>query len=115
MKRPDDPSRAHHIIDAAEKVLPWTRGKSFADFAADEQLQAAVLYEIQIVGEAASRLSSEFRGAHADVPWPRMIALRNIIAHAYMHVDTQIIWRVMTERLPQLVAVMHEILPPADC
>ncbi len=112
MKQPDDATRVRHIIDAAAKVLRWTRGKTRTDFAADEQLQAAVLYEIQIVGEAASRLSQDFRDSRDDIPWPRITGMRHIIVHAYMHVDIEIVWQVVTERLPPLLDVLRKTIPP---
>lgn len=61
MKQPEDQIRAGHIVDAAERILRWTEGKPRAAFEADDVLTSGVAYQLAIIGEAASRLSNDFR------------------------------------------------------
>jgi uncharacterized protein with HEPN domain len=114
MKQPDDPARAGHILDAAEKVLSWIGGKSRAEFDADEVLRSAVAYQLQIIGEAASHLSDEFRLAHPEIPWRDVIGMRNIIVHAYRRVTSSILWSVATGQLGTLIDVVRPIAPPLE-
>jgi uncharacterized protein with HEPN domain len=114
MKQPDDPTRAGHILDAAETVLRWVAGKTQADFDDDDMLRSAVAYQLQIIGEAASHLSDDFRKAHTEIPWRDVIAMRNIIVHAYQRVAPNILWVVATERLGPLIDVVRPYAPPME-
>jgi uncharacterized protein with HEPN domain len=114
MKQPDDPTRAGHIVDAAEAVLRWTHGRSREDFAADDVLQSAVAYQLQIIGEAAAHLSDEFRQSHNDIPWRKIIAMRNVLAHGYMHVDIDRVWDTVVGDLVPLLDVVRPYAPPME-
>ena len=70
----------------------------------------ALLYEIVVLGEAARRLSPETRAAHPDVPWREIIGMRNRLIHGYAAVDRDIIWTVVTEDLPSLIASLQSSL-----
>jgi uncharacterized protein with HEPN domain len=78
---------------------------------------------IEIIGEAAARvwsrascrlrdLSRAFRAAHPDIPWRRIIAQRNILAHEYGEIDDALVWRVAIVRLPELISLLERIVPP---
>lgn len=82
---------------------------SRAAFLQDWVLQSAIAYQLQVVGEAASRLSSPVRLAHPDIPWRSIIGMRNIIVHDDARLDATIIWRTASERVPELIrALAHE-------
>lgn len=98
-------------MEAADAVGRWIAGRDFVAFAADEQLQAAVTYQIQIIGEAASKLSPEFRAAIPSVPWDSVIGMRHIIVHDYYRIDVDIVWQVATERLASLATALRERFP----
>ena len=77
--------------------------------ALDEELTLpAVLYELAIVGEAASRTSPDLRSGHPEVPWARIVSLRNILVHAYDRIDLDLVWDAV-ERLSGLVASLERI------
>jgi uncharacterized protein with HEPN domain len=97
-----DAMRLHHILESAELALKFCAGKDFQAFASDQQLQLAVARCIEIIGEAASRLSPDFRSRHVDIPWGRIIGTRNRLAHAYFDVDLEMIWATVTAELPRL-------------
>ena len=72
---------------------------------------------IEIIGEAARRVSESFKDAHPEIPWRRMIAQRNVLAHEYDEVDDRLMWRVIAENIPQLVRTLEGLLttqPPPD-
>jgi uncharacterized protein with HEPN domain len=66
------------------------------------------------VGEAANRLSLEFRRSHPDVPWPQVIGMRHRIVHDYLDIDFDIVWDVATVDFPALAGALAHLLPPAD-
>lgn len=108
MKR-DDLVRIRHIMDAAEAALRFFSGRKRDDLDADEMLRFALLQAVQIVGEAASKLSMEARNELADVPWPRITGMRNRLVHAYMNVNEDILWTTAVDHLPALVLRLRKI------
>ncbi len=107
--RRDDLVRIRHIIDAAEAATRFVNGRKREDLDADELLRFALLQAVQIVGEAASKLSMEARQELADVPWPRITGMRNRLVHAYMHVNEDILWTTAVDHLPGLVLRLRQI------
>lgn len=69
-----------------------------------------VLYAIQIIGEAASKISPETRKRHPDVPWSAIIGMRHRLVHAYADIDHDILWTTATESAPDLLAQIRSIL-----
>jgi uncharacterized protein with HEPN domain len=112
--QPEAKDSAHlwDMLDAARAVERFVRSKTFSDYAADRMLRGAVERHIEIIGEAASRVSAEFRKAHPGIPWQRIIAQRNVLAHEYGELDDALIWRVATARLPELISELERIMPP---
>ena len=91
------------IINSANLAADYLNGKTQADFERDRMLQDAIVRRIEIVGEAATRLSQEAREAMATVPWQQIVGMRNIMIHQYDRVDIQLVWDTATVALPQLV------------
>jgi len=81
----------------------------------DELVRIWVVYHIQIIGEAAQRLSQRLRAKHSEVPWPQIAAMRNILVHAYFRIDLDEVWSVISKDLPilrpQIEAILAQ-LPP---
>jgi uncharacterized protein with HEPN domain len=65
-------------------------------------LRSAVVQKLAVIGEAAARVSEDLRGRHPEVPWPQIVAFRNILVHAYFGIDWDIVWRAATNRCPVL-------------
>ncbi len=87
-------------------------GKRFADFESDRMLRLAVEREIEIIGVAASKLSQQFRETYPEIALRRIIAQRNVIAHEYGDIQLDRIWRVATERVPDLIRLLEPLIPP---
>jgi len=100
------------MLDAARQVILYTSGKRYADLESDRMLRDAVERQLEIIGEAARRVSLEFRGDHPEVPWTRVVAQRNVIAHEYGEIKLEWIWLVVTERLPELIVLLEPLIPP---
>ena len=98
-----DVIRLRHMRDAAREALSFIAGRSTEDLSRDRMLLLALVKEIEIIGEAASRISDESRKALPRIPWPKIIAMRNRLIHAYADVDLSIVWDTLTGALPELL------------
>jgi len=98
-----DVIRLRHMLDAAREALSFVAGRSSEDLGRDRMLVLALVKEIEIIGEAASRISDESRKALPRIPWPKIIAMRNRLIHAYADVDLSIVWDTLTGALPELL------------
>ena len=102
-------------IEFCEKVQAWTKGLNRAEFIADEVLYAATLRYLELIGEAATRIPDSIREANPEIPWHKIIGMRNRLAHGYTGVDDDIAWAVVQNRVPALVPALRRILEtPAD-
>ena len=97
----DDRQRLLDILDAIDRVDRHTGGGRAA-FERDELVQIWVLRHLQLIGEAARRLSEEVRTQHPEIPWPAIVALRNFLVHDYFAVNLDIVWQVVDRDLPAL-------------
>ncbi len=99
------------ILLAARKIGVFTRGYDAEKFAADEVMQHAVMRLIQIIGEAARKVSPEFQEAHPEIPWTQIIGMRNRLVHEYFRVVTEIVWEVVARDLPALIPLLEPLVP----
>jgi len=96
------------IREAIERISRYVGGMSFDSFIHDEKTVDAVVRNIEILGEAASRLPDEFKESHSDVEWHKIVGLRNRIVHEYFGIDLDIIWQILHRDLPGLqVRIKH--------
>jgi len=98
--------------NAAIAVLEFTRDQSYEQYLANRLVRSAVERQIEIIGEAARRISAEFKLAHPEIPWKPITAQRHILAHDYDVVRHERIWRVVTVHIPALIEPLDRILPP---
>jgi uncharacterized protein with HEPN domain len=110
MSRHDDQPKLRHMLDHAVEAVEMTRGRTRADVDTDRQLNLALVRLVEIVGEAASRVSSETRERYPDIPWSEIVSLRNRLIHGYDEVDFDILWEIIHSDLPLLICRLEEIL-----
>jgi len=91
------------MCGAALQIGTYMSGKDRAEFMADAMRQDAVIRQLEIIGEAVTRLTSEFKLTIPAIPWRNMSGLRNILIHAYDHVDLDQVWTIATNYAPQLI------------
>ena len=108
-----DAAALFDMLRAAEALQRHVAGKSRDDYEREEMLRHAVERTIEITGEAARRLTAEFRDQHPHVPWRAIMATRHILAHEYDEVDNDIVWRIATDHIPELIRHLRPLLPPA--
>lgn len=107
-------NRLHHMLDAAEEVLVFTAGKTYADFQSDRQLQHACLHCFLIIGEAANALDIDFRAAHPDIPWRAIIAMRHRLIHGYFDVELALVWDTVSLNIPNLLPPLRVLVAVED-
>jgi uncharacterized protein with HEPN domain len=98
------------IVEAADHISEFIAGTDFQAFQKSELLRSAVVQKLAIIGEAAARVSEELMTRHPHVPWPQIIAFRNILVHAYFGIDWEIVWRAARNRCPALREQIAAIL-----
>ena len=110
---PDDTIRLRHMADAAESALRFCQGRTRADLDSDDMLRFALTRAVQIIGEAANKVSSEARTRIPGIAWPAIVGMRNRLVHAYFDVDSNILWTTVSERLPPLLQELNLFLSRA--
>ena len=103
MTKADDNTRLTHMLEAAEKALTFSHGKQRTDFDHDEILGLALVRLLEIIGEAANRVSQDTQDQHSEIPWPKIVGMRNRLIHGYDVVDLDILWQTLDQDLQPLV------------
>ncbi len=98
------------MVDAGQGALESVRGKTMKDLLADRILKNSVVRDIEVLGEAAARVSRKFRTQHPEVDWRGIIAMRNRLIHAYFDVDAERVWKTLHEEVPPLLDLLDAIL-----
>ena len=106
---PRDEASVLDIILACRRILDFTKGQGLVAFLADAKTQAAVLHEIQVIGEATKRLSDPFRDSHPTVPWSDIAGMRDKLIHDYDDVDLEEVWKVVDLDIPTLLAYLEPL------
>jgi uncharacterized protein with HEPN domain len=110
----DDIARVLDINLACADVLSMTAGVDRKAYNEDRTLQFALCRVLEVIGEAARNISEDYRLAHPQVPWAKIIGLRNKIAHEYFRLDLDMIWRIVTEDVPALAKATASLVPPEE-
>jgi uncharacterized protein with HEPN domain len=100
------------IVLAAEDALAFIASLDERAFLASGLHQSAVIRKLEIMGEAAGKVSKAFCAAHPEIPWKQMTGMRHRLVHDYGDVRLEIVWRVTKESLPGLVATLRPLIPP---
>lgn len=106
-----DTTKLWDMLDAARKVQQVTNGLSFEEYLHDWTKRYIVERAIEIIGEAAGRISAQFKSEHPNIPWTKIKRQRNVLIHEYGGLNHELIWRVVTEHIPQLIAALVPLVP----
>lgn len=112
--RNDDTVRLRHMIDAAETAGQFMAGRERAALDADRMLLFAVVRAIEVVGEAATKVTDQTRAASPQIPWAAVVGMRNRLIHGYFNVNTELVWQTVSRELPALVLALRPLLADAD-
>ena len=106
----DDLVYVGHMLESSRDAVSQLNGRNLADFKADYNLSLALTHLIQTIGEAARRVSNEFRSEHPEIPWNIIVGMRHKIVHDYIHVDYETVWETVLQDLPVLIPQLEAIL-----
>ena len=107
----DDAAYLWDMLDASRAVMQFLAGRTFHEYQNDRMLRNAVERNIEIIGEAAGKVSETLKAAQPEIPWRGIIGQRNVIAHDYGEIKNDKIWRVAVEFVPVLVANLEKLVP----
>ena len=99
------------ILEAARLALSYVEGIDRETFLGDTQRQDAVIRRVEIIGEAARRISSQTKAASPAIPWNEMIGMRNMLIHEYDDVDLEILWDTLQRDIPGLIEWIEPLMP----
>ena len=108
----NDEIRLRHMLDAAREAVSFARGRVRGDLENDRQPVLSLVKDIEIVGEAATRVSESGRAQAPEIPWQETVAMRNRLVHDYYRINLNIVWQTVQEDLPPLIAQLERIVPP---
>ncbi len=109
---PRDPAYLWDMINVARALSASLKDVSLDKYSEDEDLRLTVERRLEIIGEAARRVSESFRSEHPGIPWRRIIGQRNFLSHQYDEIDNERIWRLVKEQIPPLIEQLEPLLPP---
>lgn len=109
-----DKTLLRDMLDMSRKAQTFLDNKTLDALDQDEILTFALVRAIELIGEAASKITPETRGSLPQIPWKSVVGMRNKIIHDYKSVDYRIVWKTITDDLPPLVVELEKILPPEE-
>ncbi len=111
---PSQPEFLKHILDECTYILKVTAGKTQQEIFTDETLSKAIVRSLEIMGEATKRLNPDFKAQYPHVEWKKIAATRDVMIHDYFGIDYDIVWSIITEKLPDLEHYLREIIKESE-
>jgi len=103
-----------HILEAIERIEEFTKDFSKEEFMKSVKTQDAVIRRLEIIGEAAGNISNKIKNKYEEIPWKKIIGMRNILIHHYFGVDLDTVWVVIKKDLPKLKQKIKKILKEVE-
>jgi len=110
MKNKEDIERLQQIIKAVDKIDRYTEDVDLNGFEDNEMIQDAVFKNLEIIGEAAYKISNELKEMYDHIEWRKIEGLRHKLVHDYYKIDLEIVWNTKSNSLPQLKVDIDKIL-----
>lgn len=110
MTQREDKVRLRHMLDYSRKAVAMIEGRAREDLDRDEMLCLALTRVVEIVGEAATRVSQAGQQHHGQIPWSEIVGLRNRLVHGYDSVDVDILWDIVQQDIPPLIEQLEAIV-----
>ena len=108
-----DEIRMRHMLDAAREALSFIQGRSRSELDENRMLVLSLVKDVEIVGEAAYRVSEATRESLPSIPWTDVIGMRHRLVHGYFDINLDVLWQTLVDDVPELVSVIESVLPPA--
>ncbi|MGH7339128.1 MAG: HepT-like ribonuclease domain-containing protein [Candidatus Rokuibacteriota bacterium] len=97
------------MVESAGKIVRFTAGATIETFVANEVMHDAVLYNLEVLGEAAKKIPDTVRQQHTEIDWRGIAGLRDVLSHAYFAVDDAALWKIVSVDVPRLVVQLGRI------
>lgn len=110
MTQHEDKVRLRHMLDYSRKAVAMIEGRAREDLNRDEMLCLALTRALEVIGEAATRVSQAGQQQHGQIPWPEIVGLRNRLVHGYDSMDLDVLWDIVQQDLPPLIEQLQTIL-----
>lgn len=107
MPQHDDTTRLRHMLDHSREAVAFAAGRTIADLDSDRMLELALTRLVEIIGEAAAKVSPAAQCRLATIPWPQIVGMRNRLIHGYDAVDRRLLWETIQIDLPPLIAALE--------
>lgn len=107
MSKRDNSLLIDDMIESGEKIITYVGEMTFHEFIEDPKTVDAVIRNFEIIGEAANRLTEDYKQVHPDIDWNRLRGFRNRIVHDYMGIDYSIVWKIKEDYLKELIKVLQ--------
>lgn len=108
--RKDDLIRVRHMLEAAEEAVSFASNRTRTDLDNDRMRTLSIVKSVELIGEAASRVSKEGRDEHPEIPWTDIVAMRNRLIHVYFDIDLDRVWDTVTDDLPPLITALEKMV-----
>ena len=105
-----DKARLQHILDAINEIENYSRNITYDKFSKSSEKKFASVKQLEIIGEAANRITEETKGNNPDLEWPKIVALRYLLIHEYYIIDAVIVWNIIKTDLPVLKAQITSLI-----
>lgn len=113
-ERARDKGRLQDILDYCQNAMQFAKDVSYEQFVTDRMRYFAVMKNVEIVGEAANMLTSDFRSHHPELPWEQIIGMRHVLVHGYAQISDLKLWRTVVNDLPPLYDCVSRYLVEID-
>ena len=102
--------RLKHMLDSTKAILSFVEGKNRESLDNERLLLSGIIRELEIIGEAAGKVSADTKNRFLDFPWAQMIGMRNRLIHAYFDVNHDVVWKTVKEVLPSFSISLSKII-----
>jgi uncharacterized protein with HEPN domain len=102
--------RMRHMLEAANHAVSFVVGKTRNDLDNDYMLTFALVRAVELIGEAASKISKDFQQRFKEIPWRQIVGIRNRLIHGYDQINSDILWETVTVALPPFIQVLERII-----
>lgn len=109
-----DGIRLRHMLDAAQEAIGFSRGRTRSELNDNRMLVLSLVKAIEIIGEAAFRISPATRAQMPDVPWDAIIGMRHRLVHAYFDINLDVLWRTVSDEIPAMIDVLKPHVPECN-
>ncbi|MEI8300340.1 MAG: DUF86 domain-containing protein [Chlamydiota bacterium] len=102
--------RLRHMLDSTQAILSFLKGKQRSDLDTDRLLLSGITRELEILGEAAGKVSLPTQHLFPDIPWRQLVGMRNRLIHAYFDVNHEVVWNTIKNDLPKFYTQLEKAI-----